>query len=401
MAIDNKFRIDELISKGSRAIVSKDEVSGNHTFVQGSKEVINDPYPHLKGERDGEQVGRIEKPKYNEDQLTKAVDTVVDELIGPPKKPQPDVVPRELYDDLRRVYNEALARINQLESQVLDLQSQIQQLLSQIEALQIELDAAKIQQAVAENQAQQTNEQYIALLQDFSQAIIKSTKEGIERVSLKAQTEGLIAQKESLRMQIQALNNLIKALQGQIEVQQSQIEVQQAQIEAEQQRQASAEALEGREGTQDQKQNSGWKIPQSELKGNVGGALVIKTKNDNKVEYIVGTAINFYNFNDEESQTFNLSLDAEAKKWLEVPASITLPPRQGNTAGKGYVTLKWKNKTDDTKGKRDRKFQGSVIVNTSLGETHTIPAIYDREVDRKDTWGSRGKTSTVVGQEKT
>lgn len=394
MAIDNQFRIDELISKGSRAIVSKDEVSGKHTFVQGSKDVINEPYPHLKGERDGELTGRIEKPKYNEEQLIKAVDTVVDELIGPPKKPQPDVVPRELYDDLRRLYNEALSRINELERQVSDLQAQIEQLLSQIEALQIELDAAKIQQAVAENQAQQTNEQYIALLQDFSQAVIKSTKEGIERVSLKAQTEGLIAQKESLRMQIQALNNLIKALQGQIEVQQ-------AQIEAEQQRQASAEALEGREGTQDQKQNSGWKIPQSELKGNVGGALVIKTKNDNKVEYIVGTAINFYNFNDAESQTFNLSLDAEAKKWLEVPASITLPPRQGNTAGKGYVTLKWKNKTDDTKGKRDRKFQGSVIVNTSLGETHTIPAIYDREVDRKDTWGSRGSTSTVVGQEKT
>jgi outer membrane murein-binding lipoprotein Lpp len=387
MAIDNQFRIDELISKGSRAIVSKDEVTGNHTFIQGSKEVINDPYPHLKGERDGEQVGRIEKPKYNEDQLTKAVDTVVDELIGPPKKPQPDVVPRELYDDLRRLYNEALSRINELERQVSDLQAQIEQLLSQIESLQIELDAARIQQAVAENQAQQTNEQYTALLQDFSQAVIKSTKEGIERVSLKAQTEGLIAQKESLREQLRALNVIVGQLQ--------------AQVESEQQRQAAAEALEGREGTKDQKQNSGWKLPQSELKSNVGGALVIKTKNDKDVEYIIGTAINFYNFNDEESQTFNLSLDPEARKWLEVPASITLPPRQGNTAGKGYVTLKWKNKTDDTKGARDRKFPGSVIVSTSLGETHTIPAIYDREVDRRDTWGSRGSTTTVVGQEKT
>lgn len=216
MAIDNQFRIDELISKGSRAIVSKDEVTGNHTFVQGSKEVINEPYPHLKGERDGEQVGRIEKPKYNEDQLTKAVDTVVDELIGPPKKPQPDVVPRELYDDLRRLYNEALTRINELEAQVLDLQSQIEQLLSQIEALQIELDAARIQQAVAENQAQQTNEQYVALLQDFSQAVIKSTKEGIERVSLKAQTEGLIAQKESLREQLRSTLAIVTQLESQL-----------------------------------------------------------------------------------------------------------------------------------------------------------------------------------------
>jgi len=216
MAIDNQFRIDELISKGSRAIVSKDEVTGNHTFVQGSKEVVNEPYPHLKGERDGEQVGRIEKPKYNEEQLVKAVDTKVDELIGPPKKEQPPVVPKPLYDDLRRLYDLRGVRINELEAQVSNLESIIAQLEALIESLQIELDAARIQQAVAENQAQQTNEQYIALLQDFSQAVIKSTKEGIERVSLKAQTEGLIAQKESLRIQIQSITALVGQLQSQL-----------------------------------------------------------------------------------------------------------------------------------------------------------------------------------------
>jgi len=216
MAIDNQFRIDELISKGSRAIVSKDEVSGNHTFTVGSKEVIETPYPHIKGERDGELTGRIEKPKYNEDELKKAVDTVVDELITPPPAPAPDVVPRELYDDLRRLYNEALARINELESQISDLQAQVSQLQAQIESLQIELDVAKLQQTVAENQAQQTNEQYTALLQDFSQAVIKSTKEGIERVSLKAQTEGLIAQKETLREQLNSLNLIVSNLKDQL-----------------------------------------------------------------------------------------------------------------------------------------------------------------------------------------
>lgn len=386
MAIDNQFRIDELISKGSRAIVSKDEVSGKHTFVQGSKEVINEPYPHLKGERDGELTGRIEKPKYNEEQLIKAVDTVVDELIGPPKEPQPDVVPRELYDDLRRLYNEALARINELEAQVNDLEAQVASLQSQIDALLIELDVAKLQQTVAENQAQQTNEQYTSLLQDFSQAVIKSTKEGIERVSLKAQTEGLIAQKETLKEQLNALNLIVGQLQEQ--------------VKQEQIRQAASEALEGRVGSFDQKNKSGWKLPQSELKRD-DRVLYIRTKDDNKVDTLQGTAINFFNFDEENSQTFNLSLDGEAKKWLEVPASITIPPREGNTAGKGYVTLKWKNKTDDTKGKRNSTFEGTVLVSTSLGETHQIRASYEREVDRKDTWGSRGNKSTVVGQEKT
>ena len=216
MAIDNQFRIDELISKGSRAIISKDSQTGNHTFTVGSKQIINDPYPHTKGDRDGEQIGTIEKPKYNEEQLVKAVDTIVDELIGPPKKEQPPVVPKPLYDDLRRLYDLRGVRINELEAQVSNLESIIAQLEALIESLQIELDAARLQQTVAENQSQQINEQYIALLQDFSQAVIKSTKEGIERVSLKAQTEGLIAQKESLREQLKALNALVGTLQSQL-----------------------------------------------------------------------------------------------------------------------------------------------------------------------------------------
>ena len=216
MAIDNQFRIDELISKGSRAIISKDSETGTHTFVTNSKQIVDDPYPHTKGDRDGEQVGTIEKPKYNEEELVKAVDTVVDELIGPPKEPQPDVVPRQLYDDLRRLYDLRGVRINELEAQVSNLESIIAQLEALIESLQIELDAARLQQTVAENQSQQINEQYVALLQDFSTAIIKSTKEGIERVSLKAQTEGLIAQKESLRIQIQSITALVGQLQSQL-----------------------------------------------------------------------------------------------------------------------------------------------------------------------------------------
>ena len=47
------------------------------------------------------------------------------------------------------------------------------------------------------------------------------------------------------------------------------------------------------------------------------------------------------------------------------------------------------------------KVSNSLIVSTSLGDTHTIPAIYDREVDRADTWGTRGNVGVVVGSEKT
>jgi len=216
MAIDNQFRIGELISSGSRAIVSKDEVSGNHTFTIGSKETVDTPYPHIKGERDGELTGRIEKPKYTEEELVKAVDTEVDELIGPPKKEKPPVVPKPLYDDLRRLYDERGVRINELESIILDLEAEVESLRAEVESLMIQMDALSLQTAAAQNEAQATNDRYISLLQDFSSAIVKSTKEGIERVSLKAQTEGLIAQKESLREQLKSLNLIVSNLQSQL-----------------------------------------------------------------------------------------------------------------------------------------------------------------------------------------
>jgi hypothetical protein len=388
MAIDNQFRIDELISKGSRAIVSKDEVTGNHTFTVGSKEIVNTPYPHIKGERDGELTGRIEKPKYNEEELVKAVDTVVDELILPPKKEQPDVVPKQLYDDLRRLYDERGVRINELEAKVLELESIIAELRALIESLQIELDAAKLQQTVAENQSQQINEQYVALLQDFSQAVIKSTKEGIERVSLKAQTEGLIAQKESLRNQIQALNNIVKALQGQIAVQQQQIEAQNI-------RQASESALDGQAGSFDEIGNVGYKIPQGEF-NDTTKQLFIKTENDNRINVLQGTGLNLFNFN-EEPVTFTLSTSGDATKFLQVPGSITLPGRVDAKPGVGHVTFRWSPLGSTSP--RKATISGTVNINASSGESFSVKADYFKEVRRKDTWSARGSARAVVGSE--
>ena len=40
MAIDNQFRINELISSGSKAIVSKDVETGKHTFVTNADTIV-------------------------------------------------------------------------------------------------------------------------------------------------------------------------------------------------------------------------------------------------------------------------------------------------------------------------------------------------------------------------
>ena len=475
MAIDNQFRINELMVSGSRAIISKDSISGTHTFVQGSKQIVlgkseggDAPYTHIKGERDGEIFGRVEKPKYDEEQLKKAIDVDVDELISPPPKPKPDVVPRKLYEDLRKQYRNQVSLNSELQSIITELRADIASLQAEIEALRIQVDVAKQQQAAAENQAQITNEKYQGLLQDFSSAIIKGTREGIERVSLTAQVEGLQAQKESLRQllattqrqlesqrdafqiqsdaqqrtfdaQNEALRNVLTQqsasfeiqseaqrtaaelqrdileaqaqaqadaaeitqalLQAQIDAANQQAEETQEQLDNENAEQASQNTATGKPGTYDVGPRAAWKIPQSEIKRD-DRVLFIKTSRDKKVDLVQGTAINFYNFDDTSSQTFNIQLDNEARKWLRVPSSITIPPRVGDTAGKGYVGVQWVNKTDDTNGKRNTTFEGAVTITTSLGESFVIKASYERQVDRRDTWGSRGSTSTVVGQEK-
>ena len=230
MAIDNKFRVSELVQSGSRAIISEDPISKTHTFMDSSRTIVSqsaiEPYEHLEGERDGELVNFIEKPKYDETQLKKAVDTIVDELILPPLPPSPDVVPKQLYDDLLARYNKAIADLALANNTIRELQARISALQGQIQSLLIQLDAAKVAQSIAENQAQQTNEKYSDLLTKFAQAIIKSTKEGIQRVSLNAQVEGLTAQKDTLREQITQLRQLVASLQGQVAAQLNILEIQ-------------------------------------------------------------------------------------------------------------------------------------------------------------------------------
>lgn len=381
MAIDNKFRINELISSGSNAIVSKDVETGKHTFVTNADTIVlgkseggDAPYTHIRGERDGEQTGRIEKPKYDEEQLKKSVDIEVDELIGKPKKPKPDVVPRPVYEDLRRLYEQALADLAAANARIAELESRVQALTAEIEALLIENDSLKLQKAAADNEAQQSTQRYGDLLQDFSNSIIKGTRDGIERVSLKAQVEGLQAQKEALR-------ELLKGLQDRIEEQDE--------------LQASESVLEGKPGSFEQIGNIGWKIPQGEFDVD-DKQLYIKTKNSKDVVTLQGTALNLYNFA-EEDVTFTISVTGDATKYLEAPSSITLPAREEDVAGKGHIKFKWKT-LGRTRPRKSTK-SGNLKITASNGDSATLDVAYWKETRRSDQWKHIGEVQAVVGSE--
>ena len=245
MALDNKLRVSELVQSGSRAIISEDQLTKTHTFLDGGTAFVSksatEPYDHIEGERDGELTNFIEKPKYDEEQLKKAVDTEIDELILPPLPPDPEVVPKPVYDDLLERYNQAIEDLGIANDRIRELEAQVASLQGQVQALQTQLDAARVAQAIAENQAQQTNIKYADLLSKFSTAIIKSTKEGIQRTSLNAQVEGLTAQKDTLREQIVQLRQLVASLQGQVQTQLDILEAQQA---------AAASQISGTQATQ-------------------------------------------------------------------------------------------------------------------------------------------------------
>ena len=219
MSLDNRFRIGELTQSGSRAVVSQDTTSKSHTFISDSKTIVlgeedggNAPYTHVKGDRDGELTAYVEKPAYKEDQLKKAVDTIIDELVLPPKKDQPDVVPREVYDELEDKFQQALTDLENAQLRISELEGEVARLTAESKALQIENDSLKVRFAIVDNQFQQSIDRYRDVTAKLTTAVLKGTKEANQRVRLNAEAEGLIAQKDGLRQQLLTLRQTIVGL---------------------------------------------------------------------------------------------------------------------------------------------------------------------------------------------
>lgn len=184
MALDNEFILSELIKSGSAAL--RQEKTENGTILVDTGK-----------DTDGETFGYVERPVYNEQQLVKAVDVVVDELIGAPQKDAPAIVLKTIYDDLRELYNQALTDVKDLQKQVDDLTAENENLKNQIEQLLVDLDLANLLKASADNErdAVQVSLQQVSL--DLQASLTKGTKEAIERVSREASLQGALADKES------------------------------------------------------------------------------------------------------------------------------------------------------------------------------------------------------------
>ena len=207
MALSNEFILSELIKSGSSAL--KQETTPDGTIV------VNTAI-----DTDGSTFGYVERPIYNNEQLVKAVDTVVDELIGPPEKEAPAVVLKTIYDDLRKLYNQALNDIQDLQEQIDQLLVENETLRTNIEQLQIQIDLEKLLKSSAENERDATNQVLQSVTLDLQSALSKGVKEAIERVSREASLQGLLAEKEAFialqeesKSTIDRANNTIATIQ--------------------------------------------------------------------------------------------------------------------------------------------------------------------------------------------
>ena len=266
MALNDRFRIDELVKKGSKAVdkdISKGIVvrkkDGKEVRPVSKKEIKPYGVDPIRGKQKnpkiktdllepdtvyneeqtsfaGETVSSIERPIYNEDELKKAVDVEVDELLKKPKEARTRYVKEQLYNNKLREIQDLNNRIKGLTEDINRVTNENSSLQSQIDDLTGRLEAAEERLVAAQLEFDSLLGRYETLLADFQNAVIKGTKEGIERVSLTAQVRGLGAQKETLASQLDSEKEIVKTLQETIrtntQIAKQQIEAANQQVKA-------------------------------------------------------------------------------------------------------------------------------------------------------------------------
>lgn len=341
--------------------------------------VKNDPlYGYIsEKEIDGGIVsGKLIRPKYNTNELKKSIDTEIFELLPNIPAPQPDTVPRPVYNVATQSIIDLTAEVQRLNFEVNDLTAKVSELEIVSESLKIEADNQLLRANIAEDTANVANTQVAVTTIDLQNAIQNSINEAIERVSLTAKVEAL---QEAFRVQ--------KELTEQREKEN-----------------AAQTAVEGLNGFFQQTANVGWKISANDVQkpGELG--MYLECRNGDDVSWWNGSkGIAFFNFTDQE-QTFTIQYSANKKDgvtWFQGPTTFKVPARTENAAG--VTTAKFKyTALKGHGGKRNTTFKATMIVNTTSGDKLEFTAKYKKErSSRKDKFGTRGNTNVFVGQDVT
>jgi hypothetical protein len=185
----NEQIISELQLSGSLAIKTKNDY-GIHYFMDKSPE-------------DGIISGQLNRPKYNESELIKSIDTVIVELLPIEPPPVEDTVPRRVYNPVTQSVIDLTEEVSRLNVEILDLSAKVIELEIVTQSLRVDIDGQSIIAASSQNQGEQANLRVQSSVVEISNAIQKATSEAIQRVSLTARTQALEEQNKAYKEEIE------------------------------------------------------------------------------------------------------------------------------------------------------------------------------------------------------
>jgi hypothetical protein len=191
----NEDIISELLLSGSLAIKTKNEF-GVHVF-SGSVA------------QDGIVYGKLTKPKYNEVEIIKSIDTNIVELIPAEAPELPPTVLLTSYNEANQLIGDLTLQVERLNSVTLNLASKIKELEIVTQSLLVEMDSKDLLLAVSQNQTQQANLKIESSIGSLQNSIQKATAESIQRVSLSARNTSLLQENALLNEQLISAQNQI------------------------------------------------------------------------------------------------------------------------------------------------------------------------------------------------
>jgi hypothetical protein len=160
---------------------------------------------------DGVVSGHLTKPKYNNTELIKSVDTVIVELLPIEPPPLDDNVPRPIYNEATQSVIDLTADVARLNTIVTDLQAKVNEVQIVSESLKVSLDLKDINLASAQNQTGQLTSKVSSTIVQLQNSIQKATAESIQRVSLYARNQSLQQELDALRIAASAKEQALAA----------------------------------------------------------------------------------------------------------------------------------------------------------------------------------------------
>ena len=159
----------------------------------------------IDNNKEGYIYAATKKRVYNIDELKKAIDVNITELIPESQAAELDLIPRPLYNEVTQSLNEALVLIDEQSTTISNLEADVSILLAVSASLDVKLDGERLLRVTAEANSEQLRKQFTLVNDSYQVSLERTVLEGIDRVSLQSRNEGQNSTIQSLQKQVDSL----------------------------------------------------------------------------------------------------------------------------------------------------------------------------------------------------